>query len=135
MKFLAFNIVVAAALGYLVWSDRESREAEGRVPTAPIDAALPAPDRGPAPLAPLAPPPPPNPAELPSGGADVPDPAAATARAPAEVGPPISPADPEPAIRAPQPEGAGPLMPAAERGRSLRDLARQMEERFLAGAR
>jgi hypothetical protein len=158
MKFLVFNLVVGAALAYLIVSDgrRSGPEAiipEGVIPQATIPqetipgATAPGMRVGPGAVAPGSSGRPPLP-EIPDGpvleikASVTPAEEAAARRAPSPVTttPRVVAQEPEDSLNryfsAPEtaPRGAPPVS-AAEWGRQLRDIARDMEDRFLTGMR
>lgn len=154
MKFVAFNLVVGAALAYLLIADRGQINmpvppmAIAAEPLANASSGEPVTPSRPEPKPPVAQAPPRNvpvtdvprdtsdiiPRDTPKPvriGAIASDP---NASAPAAVE--DRPAPPPP-LATPLPVSLvqGPLMSAADRGRSLRDLARDMEGRFVTGVR
>lgn len=158
MKFLVFNFVVGAALAYLIVSDGRRSGPEALVPDiivpeaivpGAVTAGATAPNVGGVPVA-VAPGPSGRPpvAEIPDG--PVPEiqasvaPAAETethrAPSPTRTTPRVAAQEPEDRLNRyfspPEtaPRGALPVS-AAERGRQLRDIARDMEDRFLTGMR
>lgn len=168
MKFLVFNLVVGAALAYLIVSDgrRSGPEAivpEGVIPQATIlqatipqepipgavtaGATAPGMRVGPGAVAPGSSGRPQLP-EIPDGpvleiqASVTPAEEAEARRAPSPVRttPRVVAQEPEDSLNryfsAPEtaPRGAPPVS-AAERGRQLRDIARDMEDRFLTGMR
>lgn len=144
MKFVAFNLVVGAALAYLVVADRwdagetdatahpiaTAAAAELPLPAAPVPASVVeprpvvAPVSVPAPAAPVRREQAALPQIIPP---TVPDPV----RIDGQIAPKTDPAPPVPSPREAAP--VEPAMSTAERGRSLRDLARDMEGRFVRG--
>ena len=160
MKFVLFNAVVGAALAYLILAERapesaggiqDARPAVARVPSAVsapiVTRAAPEALAAPRPVAPLPAVEPPRPAglaaapERPSTAEPV-----GSASRPMETPVLISPATAATAVSRPDPrgdDGSGRDMPIPEMteeespGRDLpqrlRDLARSMESRFLAG--